>query len=155
MTVEQRLEELGLTLPDAPAPAANYKPCVRFDNLLFISGQLPMVDGKIVRSGRLGRDLDVDAGYAAARICALNAIAQIRRELGGFDDVATILRVDGHINCEPDFNELPPVLNGASDLLMKVFEERAGHARVALGHHQLPLNAAVEIAMTVGLKSKG
>jgi enamine deaminase RidA (YjgF/YER057c/UK114 family) len=153
MSVEDRLNELGLTLPEAPGPAANYKPCVRFENLLFISGQLPMVDGKLAYAGRVGKDLDVDEGYEAAKICALNAIAQIRRELGGFDDVATVLRVDGHINCEPDFADLPPVLNGASDLLMKVFEDRAGHARVALGHHQLPLNAAVEIAMTVGLGS--
>lgn len=152
MSIESRLEELGLSLPTAPPPAANYKPCVRFGNLLFLSGQLPMADGEMKYSGRVGKDLDEEAGYEAAKLCALNALAQIKKELGDFDAVATILRVDGHVNCTPDFDAMPKVLNGTSDLLKELLGDRAGHARVALGHHQLPLNAAVEIAMTVGLR---
>lgn len=151
MSVEQRLKELGLELPAAPPPAANYKRCVRAGGLAFFSGQLPWVDGKIRYAGHVGSELTEEEGYQAARICALNALAQIKAELGSFDSLQTIVRVEGHVNSAPGWTGHPKVLNGASDLFADVLGERAGHARTALGHNELPLNAAVELVLIVAV----
>lgn len=149
MSVEEKLKELGLELPEAPPPAANYRRCVRAGNLVFFSGQLPWVDGKIRYPGHVGSDLTEEEGYEAARICALNALAQIKAELGSFDRLKNLVRVEGHVSSAPGWTGHPKVLNGASDLFLKVLGERAGHARTALGHNELPLNAAVELAFIV------
>jgi len=149
MSVEEKLKELGLELPEAPPPAANYRRCVQAGNLAFFSGQLPWVDGKIRYPGHVGSDLTEEEGYEAARICALNALAQIKAELGSFDRLKNLVRVEGHVSSAPGWTGHPKVLNGASDLFLKVLGERAGHARTALGHNELPLNAAVELAFIV------
>lgn len=149
MTVEQRLQELGLTLPAPPPPAAHYKRSVRAGDLVFLSGQLPWVDGEMRYTGHVGAELSDEEGYQAARVCALNALAQIRHELGSFDALETIVRVDGHVSSAPGWHGHPHVLDGASDLFHEVLGERAGHARIALGHNELPLNAAVELVLIV------
>jgi enamine deaminase RidA (YjgF/YER057c/UK114 family) len=152
MSVEAKLKELGLDLPDAPPPAANYKRCVRVGRLAFFSGQLPWVEGKMRYAGHVGSELTDEEGYQAARICALNALAQIKAELGSFDKLETIVRVDGHVNSAPGWTGHPRVLNGASDLFVEVLGGRAGHARTALGHNELPLDAAVELVLIVAVK---
>jgi len=152
MSVEERLKELGLDLPAAPPPAANYKRCVRVGQLAFFSGQLPWVEGKMRYAGHVGSELSDEEGYEAARICALNALAQIKAEFGSFDKLETIVRVEGHVNSAPGWTGHPQVLNGASDLFAKVLGDRAGHARTALGHNELPLDAAVELVLIVTVK---
>jgi len=152
MSVEEKLKQLGLELPSPPPPAANYKRCVRAGNLAFFSGQLPWVQGKLRYVGHVGSDLTDSEGYEAAKICALNALAQIKAEFGSFDRLETIVRVEGHVNSAPGWTGHPKVLNGASDLFVSVLGEKAGHARTALGHNELPLNAAVEIVLIVALK---
>ncbi|NQT17959.1 MAG: RidA family protein [Planctomycetes bacterium] len=150
--VEEKLKRLGLELPAAPPPAANYKRCVRVGNLAFFSGQLPWADGKMQYAGHVGSELTDEEGYQAARLCALNALAQIKAEFGSFDPLETIVRVEGHVNSAPGWTGHPQVLNGASDLFAEVLGARAGHARTALGHNELPLNAAVEIVFIVAVK---
>lgn len=152
MSVEERLAQLGLELPGPPPPAANYKRCVQCGNLAFFSGQLPWVKGKMRYAGHVGAELTEEEGYRAARICALNALAQIKAEFGSFDRLETIVRVEGHVNSAPGWTGHPKVLNGASDLFMEVLGERAGHARTALGHNELPLDAAVELVLIVAVK---
>ncbi|MFH1918680.1 MAG: RidA family protein [Planctomycetota bacterium] len=152
MNVEDKLKKLGLKLPSAPPPAANYKRCVQVGNLAFFSGQLPWVDGKMRYAGHVGSDLTDKEGYEAAKLCALNALAQIKAELGSLDRLETIVRVEGHVNSAPGWTGHPQVLNGASDLFAEVLGERAGHARTALGHNELPLNAAVELVLIVAVK---
>ena len=153
MDVEERLFELGLELPEAPAPAANYKAFVRAGQLLFISGQLPLVAGEIRYAGHVGSDLTEGEGYEAAKLCALNVLAQIKEALGGFDDLECLVRVEGHVNSAPGFTGHPKILNGASDLFANVLGDRAGHARTAVGHNELPLNAAVEIVTIAAIQS--
>ena len=152
LSVEEKLKRLGLTLPDAPPPAANYKRCVRVGNLAFFSGQLPWKDGKMRYAGHVGSELTDGEGYQAARLCALNALAQIKAEFGSFDPLEMLVRVEGHVNSAPGWTGHPQVLNGASDLFAEVLGERAGHARTALGHNELPLNAAVELVFIVAVK---
>ncbi len=152
MSPEEKLKELGLELPPAPGPAANYFPFVENDGVIYISGQLPMWEGAMKYSGHVGSDLTVDQGYEAARICALNGLSQMKAALGSFDHLSQVIRVDGYVNSASGFTEHPQVLNGCSDLLKEVLGERAGHARMALGCNELPLNAAVEIAFMVAKK---
>ena len=152
MSVEAKLKELGLDLPAAPPPAANYRRCVRVGNLAFLSGQLPWVEGKMRYAGHVGSELTDEEGYQAARICALNALALIKAELGSFDKLETIVRVEGHVNSAPGWTGHSQVLNGASDLFVELLGDRAGHARTALGHNELPLDAAVELALIVAVR---
>ena len=152
MSVERHLKELGLELPSAPGPAANYKPFVRTGNLVFISGQLPVVDGQLRYSGHVGTDLSDEEGYEAAKLCALNVLAQIKALLGSFDRLEMLIRVEGYVNSGPGWTDQPKVINGASDLFAKVLGDKAGHARIALGHNELPLNAAVEVAAVIAVK---
>ncbi|MCI4660854.1 MAG: RidA family protein [Neomegalonema sp.] len=143
--IEARLQELGLSLPDAPAPAANYVPFQRSGNQLFISGQISAgPDGLI--TGKLGADFSVEQGQAAAKACALALIAQARAALGGdLDRVAQVVKLGGFVNCTADFTDHPKVINGASDLMVAVFGENGRHARAAVGCSALPLGVAVEI----------
>lgn len=149
MGAEARLKELGLTLPTAPKPVANYVPAVRAGALLFLSGVIPTRDGKLLAEGKLGRDLTVEQGYEAAKIATLNALANMKQELGSLDRVKRILRVVGHVASHEGFVQHPAVVNGASDLLVAVFGEAGRHSRVALGAAELPMNAPVEIDMIV------
>jgi enamine deaminase RidA (YjgF/YER057c/UK114 family) len=149
MSIEARLGALNLVLPPAPSPVGRYRRCVQAGPLWFFSGQLPFVDNKIMHPGHLGAEVSVEQGYAAARVCALNCLAQIRAALGSLDRLQTIVRVEGHVNSAPGFIAQAKVLDGATDLFLDVLGERAGHARTAFGHNELPLNAPLELVLTV------
>ena len=140
-----RLKELGVVLPDPAAPVANYIPAIRTGNLLFISGQLPIDQGGELITGKLGADTDVEQGMAAARICAINILAQCNAALGDLDRIVRCVKLTGFVNCTPDFTEHAPVINGGSDFMVEVLNDRGRHARAAVGSACLPLNAAVEI----------
>ena len=143
--IDRRLAELGITLTDAPAPAANYVPFVISGNLVFISGQISRDDAGLI-TGQLGGDLDVAAGRAAARTCALALISQLRVACGGdLDRLQRVVKLNGFVNAAPGFTEHPQVVNGASDLMVEVFGERGRHARAAVGSVSLPLGVAVEV----------
>lgn len=143
--IEARLAELGITLPDAPAPAANYVPHVTTGTLVFISGQISR-DASGLIQGRLGETLDVAQGAAAARSCALALLAQLRAACGGdLDRVRRVVKLTGFVACTPDFTDQPKVVNGASDLFVEVFGEAGRHARSAVGAPSLPLGVAVEV----------
>ena len=143
--IDARLQSLGLTLPDAPAPAANYVPWVRSGNTVYVSGQISQdADGLI--TGKLGDGLDVAAGAAAARHCALSLIAQLKSACDGdLDRVVRVVKLTGFVNSTPDFTDQPKVVNGCSDLLVEVFGEAGRHARSAVSAGSLPLGVAVEI----------
>lgn len=147
--VEQRLKELGLELPEAPPPVANFVGAVRVGSLVFVSGHGPRHEGEYVYLGKLGTDLDVDAGYAAARLVALNCLASLKAVIGDLDNVSRVVKLLGMVNSAPDFTDQPWVINGASDLLVEVFGERGRHARSAVGMASLPMGISVEIEMIV------
>lgn len=144
-TIEKRLEKLGVTLPAAAAPAANYVPFATTGNLLFTAGQLPLKDGKLQATGLLGRDVDTATGREAAKLCAVNILAQAKAALGDLERIARIIKITAFVASAPDFTEQHLVANGASDFLAEVLGERGKHARSAVGTASLPLNAAVEI----------
>jgi enamine deaminase RidA (YjgF/YER057c/UK114 family) len=144
--VAARLKELDVILPDAPAPVANYVPAVRSGNTLYVSGQIPLEGGKPQFIGKLGGALGVEQGQQAARLCALNVLAQARAALGGdLDRVVRCVRVGGFVNCTPEFTEQPQVVNGASDLFVAVLGDAGRHARAAVGCASLPRGVAVEV----------
>jgi enamine deaminase RidA (YjgF/YER057c/UK114 family) len=147
MTVEQKLAEFGLTLPVPPQPLGSYTPVSEAGNLLFISGQVPLSEGKMAYTGRVGDTLSVEEGKRAAQLAALNALAQIGRHLGGFDRLHHVVRVEGHVSCADGFYDQAAVVDGASDLFAAVLGDKAGHARSAFSHRQLPANAAVVIVV--------
>ena len=144
--IDARLAELGIALPDAPAPAANYVPFVVTGSLVFISGQVPFQDGRLSHVGKLGDAYSVDDGRECARIVAINILAQLRAACGGdLDRVARCVKLGGFVNSTPGFTDQPKVINGASDLIVEVFGERGRHARFAVGAPSLPFDVAVEI----------
>ncbi|GAB4138026.1 MAG: RidA family protein [Sphingomonadales bacterium] len=146
MAVEQRLRQLGITLPAAAAPAANYVPFVRSGNMVFVSGQLPLVDGQLLHPGIVGRDVNLDQAIEAAQQCGLNIIAQLNAALDGdLERVRRIVRLGGFVACVDGFKDQPKVINGASDLMVAVFGEAGRHARAAVGTNALPLGASVEV----------
>ena len=149
MTIAEKLSELGLTLPPPPKPLATYIPACQAGNLLFVSGVLPFREGKLSMTGKLGHNLTVEQGYQAARLALLNALAIIQKELGTFDRVQKIVRMTGHVASATGFVEQPAVINGASDLLVTLFEDRGRHARLALGAAELPLHAPIELELIV------
>jgi len=144
-TIEKRLSDLGVTLPVAAAPAANYVPYCRSGNLLFTAGQLPLKDGKLQASGLLGRDVDTATGKDAAKYCAINILAQAKAALGDLEKISRLVKITVFVASAPDFVEQHLVANGASDFLVAALGERGKHARSAVGTASLPLNAAVEI----------
>lgn len=145
-TVQQRLNALGITLPEPPKPVASYVGFVRSGNLVFISGQLPYVEGKLQTTGKLGAEVGLEQGIAQARICAINLLAQAQMACGGnLDLVRRCVRLGGFIACTPQFSEHPKVINGASDLMLEVLGESGRHARTSVGVASLPLNACVEV----------
>jgi enamine deaminase RidA (YjgF/YER057c/UK114 family) len=147
-TIDARLATLNITLPLAGKPVANFVPCVQSGNTLYISGQVPTLNGEIRHAGKVGREISLEEAKEAARLCGLNAIAQARAFLGDLDRITRICLVQGFVNGMPDFTEHPIVLNGASDLLVEVFGDTIGrHARFAVGAGSLPFNVAVEVAV--------
>ena len=152
MSIKGKLAELGLTLPEAALPVAAYVPAVRTGNLVFTAGQLPLVDGKIPFVGKVGSDVTPEQAKDMAQVCALNALAAISL-VADIDQIERIVRVGGFVNGIPGFVAIPAVINGASELLIKLFGEVNGkHARTAIGVAELPLNAPVEVEMVVQLK---
>ncbi len=145
-TIAARLADMGIVLPDAAAPAANYVPTSTVGNILYVSGQLPMIGGQVQFTGHLGRDVDVKSGQRAAEICAINILSQARAALDGdLERVEKVLKIQGFVASADSFFEQHIVINGASDLLVNVLGERGKHARAAVGMAALPMNAAVEI----------
>lgn len=149
MTITERLAELNITLPAAPAPVGSYVPGVRTGNLVFTSGQLPLRDGQLIATGKVASDLSLDDAAAAARQAALNALAVAADVAGGIDNIARIVRVNVFVASAPGFTDQAVVANGASDLLVDIFADRGRHTRCAIGAAELPLNSPVELDMIV------
>ena len=146
LSIDARLAELGLTLPEAAAPAANYVPYVQTGNLIVVSGQITLENGELKYVGRVGQDFTTDEAYEAAKLCGLNLIAQVKAACGGdLDRVKRVVRLGGFVNCTDDFTDQPKVINGASDLMAEVFGDKGKHARAAVGVNTLPLGVAVEV----------
>ena len=150
--IDQRLADLGITLPDAPPPAASYVPTVQSGSLVFISGQISQLDGALIQ-GKLGQDMDLAAGALAARACGLSLLAQMKRACGGdLDRVARVVKLMGFVNSTPGFTDQPKVINGCSDLLVEVFGDAGRHARSAVSAPSLPLGVAVEVEAIIELR---
>jgi enamine deaminase RidA (YjgF/YER057c/UK114 family) len=144
--IDKRLAELGIALPAPASPVGSYVPYVNVGALVFISGQLPRAEGKLAFTGKVGRDVTVENGQAAARVCALNLLAHLKVACAGnLDRVVRCVRMSGFVNSDPEFKDHPQVVNGASDLMHDVFGESGRHARTAVGVAALPANAAVEV----------
>ncbi len=149
MQIEAKLKELGLELPPAVTPVANYVPAVRAGNLVFLSGHGPFKEDGSLTTGKVGSDLTTEQGYEAARRIAIGLLGSLKAAIGDLDKVRQVVKLLGLVNCGPDFTDQPKVINGASDLLVEVFGDRGKHARSAVGMNALPLNIAVEIEMIV------
>lgn len=150
MSIEARLQELGITLPETSPPLASYVPVMVHGDLAFVSGQLPFIDGEVV-TGTLGRDVELDRAIAAARACGLMILAQLRTAIGSLDKVERIVKLGGFVACTPDFTDQHKVVNGASDLMAEVFGDKGRHARAAVGVPSLPVGAAVEVDAVIAL----
>lgn len=144
-TPEERLHELGVTLPSPAVPVAAYIPCVRTGNLVYVSGQVPAVEGKPTHVGHLGADVDLEAGRAAARTCAINVLAALKAELGELSQVRRVVKVTGFVASTPEFTDHPKVVNAASELFGEAFGDAGRHARAAVGVAALPLGVPVEV----------
>lgn len=147
-TPEERIKELGLSLPDPPQPAGSYIPCVRAGKLLFVSGMLPKKGGAVI-SGKLGKDITVEQAQDAARIALLSALSAIKGELGALDKIKRIVRLSGYVRSHEGFSDQHKVMDGASDLLRDIFGERGLHSRVSVGVPDLPLQAVLELELVV------
>ena len=152
MKYVEKLQELGFSVPPATIPIANYAPGVVDGNTIYISGQLPMVDGQLKYKGKLGADYSIEEGYEAARTCALNGLGVVKALVGDLDRVDKIVKITGFVNCTPEFADQPKVVNGASDLLGQVFGDAGVHARSAVGAAALPLGACCEVELIVKIK---
>ena len=147
--IEDKLKELSIEIPTPPSPAGSYIPVVTTGNLAFVSGQIPMKEGKIIFEGKVPEKQSVDSAKDAARICIINGLSQLKTNLGSLDKITKFVRISGFVNSSPDFAEQPKVINAASDLLVEVFGDMAKHSRIAVGVASLPLNSTVEIDMIV------
>ena len=143
--IEARLTALGIVLPEAKAPIGSYVPYLHLNGQLFISGQLPLSEGKLLAEGKVGDDLDLSRGQEAARLCAINILAQAKAALRDLDRIVQLLRINGFVNAASDFADHPKVLNAASEFLVEVLGNKGLHTRIAVGCASLPLNAAVEV----------
>lgn len=147
--IEETLSSLGIRLPSPPAPAGSYVPVVIAGSLAFVAGQIPMEAGQVKFRGKVGSDVSIEAGQQAARLCTINALAQLKAALGSLDRIKRVVKVTGFVSCDPSFTEQPKVVNGASDLLVQIFGEKGKHARAAVGVASLPLDSAVEVEFIV------
>lgn len=152
MSYEARIKELGLIIPEPPAPLASYLPGIQAGRLIFTSGQLPFENGRLAFVGRLGGDYTAQEGAEAARLCIMNALGVVRSLAGSLDQVEQVVKITVFVNCLAGFTEQPQVANGASKLLQEIFGESGRHSRSAVGVNALPLGAAVELEMVVMLK---
>lgn len=151
-TVEQRLSQHGQVIPTAPEAIGFYVPVIRTGNLVVTSGQLPLVGKELMFKGKVGKDLHEEEGFHAARMCALNALAQIKACIGDLDKVTRIVRVEGFVQSADGFTKQPQVVNGASELLVQAFGDIGRHTRIAVGVNELPINAAVEVVVWAEVK---
>ena len=153
MTIEDKLRQMGLELPDPPKPVASYVPCVRTGNLVFVSGQVPREKGVLKYSGQVGGERSLDDGYQAARICALNALSAVKQAVGSLENIRRIVKVTGYVASTAGFGDQPKVVDGASVLLVELFGERGQHSRAAVGVTSLPLGSTVELEMIVEVEA--
>ena len=151
--IEDRLKELSIEIPTPPNPAGSYIPVVTTGNLAFVSGQIPMKDGKVIVEGKVPEKQSLDSAREAAKICIINGLAQLKSNLGSLDKITKFVRISGFVNSSQDFTEQPKVINAASDLLVEIFGDMAKHSRIAVGVACLPLNSTVEIDMIVEYSS--
>ena len=142
--IEEKIKSLEITLPTPPTPAGSYIPAIKTGNLLFISGQIPMEEGKVLFTGKV-TDENLETAQKAARMCAINLLAQMKRELGSLDKVKKIVRLSGFVNSDAEFYQHPKVINAASDLFFEIFGDKGKHSRIAVGVACLPLNSMTEI----------
>jgi len=153
MQIEARLKEMGLELPPAVTPVANYVPAAAAGNIVFLSGHGPFNEDGTLITGKVSMDLTVEQGYQAARRVGIGLLGSLKAEIGDLDRVKRILKLLGMVNCGPEFTDQPQVINGASDLLVEVFGDKGKHARSAVGMNALPMNIAVEIEMIVEIET--
>jgi len=150
---EENIKNLGLTIPDLAVPVANYVPFKIIDNMMYISGQAPVKEGELIYKGKVGTDISIEEGIEAAKLCCVNIIAALNRGIdGNWDRLENFVKVVGYVNCKDDFVDQPKIINGASDLLVNIFEDKGRHTRVAVGSNALPLGIAVEIDAIIKLK---
>ena len=151
--IEDRLRELLIEIPTPPNPAGSYIPVVTTGNLAFVSGQIPMREGKVIFEGKVPNVQSLNSAREAAKICIINGLAQLKANLGSLDKITKFVRISGFVNSNPEFYEQPKVINAASDLLVEIFGDMAKHSRIAVGVASLPLNSTVEIDMIVEFSS--
>ncbi len=149
MIVEKKLKEMGLELPEVPTPVANYLPCVRVGNVLYVGGTVGIYNGVLKHRGKVGAEVTLEQAYESAKLCGLNHLAAIKAEIGDLDKVERIIKVVGYVASAPGFVAQPAVINGESDLLVELYGERGRHTRLALGIAEIGLHAPVETEMTL------
>lgn len=150
---EKNIKKLDIKIPDLSMPMANYVPYKVINNILYVSGQGPVIDGKLMYLGKVGVDISIEEGIEAAKICCLNILSTTLHCINGnWDRFGEIIKIGGFVNCNPDFTDQPKIINGASDLLVSIFEEKGRHARFAVGSNALPFNIAVEIEAIIQLQ---
>jgi enamine deaminase RidA (YjgF/YER057c/UK114 family) len=150
-SIEEKIEQLGYTIPKASKPLFEYVPIVIHNRFAFVSGQLPRMNGELIYKGKLGQEVSIEEGQKASIICVLNALSHLKQELGSLEEISRIIKVNGFVNSAPGFTDQPSVINGASKFLTQVFGEKGRHARTAIGASELPSHAPVEIEMIVAL----
>ena len=151
--IDEKLKELSIVIPTPPSPAGSYIPVVTTGNLAFVSGQIPMKDGRVVFEGKVPDEQSLESAREAAKICIINSLAQLKVNLGSLDKITKFVRISGFVNSNPNFIDQPRVINAASDLLVEIFGDIAKHSRIAVGVTSLPLNSTVEIDMVVEFSS--
>jgi enamine deaminase RidA (YjgF/YER057c/UK114 family) len=149
--IEDKIKEIGITLEAPPAPAGSYIPVVITGNLAYVSGQIPFLNGKVEFTGKVN-DENIETGQKSARLCAINILSQLKKELGDLSRIEKFVRLNGFVNAGPEFSAHPKVINGASDLLFEIFGDKGKHTRIALGVSNLPLNSMTEIDAVVQIK---
>jgi|TARA_Y100000817_G_scaffold277472_1_gene239640 enamine deaminase RidA (YjgF/YER057c/UK114 family) len=150
---EENIKQLGIEIPDMPAALANYVPFKVSDSIVYVSGQAPVKNGKLIYKGKVGKDISIDEGIKAAELCCVNIIAALKKSINGdWNRLETFLKLGGFVNCNNDFYDQPKIINGASDLLVNIFGEQGKHARFAVGSNSLPMNISVEIDAIIKIK---
>ncbi len=150
---EQNIKQLGIEIPDMPAALANYVPFKLSDSIVYVSGQAPVKNGELIYTGKVGEDITIDEGINAAELCCINIIAALKKSINGdWDRLESFLKLGGFVNCNNNFYDQPKIINGASDLLVKIFGNKGQHARFAVGSNSLPMNISVEIDAIIKIK---
>ncbi|MDC3131780.1 RidA family protein [Pelagibacteraceae bacterium] len=150
---EENIKQLGIIIPDMPAPLANYVPYKVSDNIVFVSGQGPAVNGDLIYKGKVNEDISIEDGIKAAELCCINIIAALKKSINGdWNRLDSFLKIGGFVNCKDEFYDQPKIINGASDLLVKIFGDQGRHARFAVGSNALPMNISVEIDAIIKIK---